>query len=675
MNISGFKCTVALPAYSILFWLITGVAAQNITTTAGGFVGDGGPATKAGLQEPFGVIQDKAGNTYVSDFTAHRVRKITPTGTISTFAGTGISGFSGDNGPAASAMISYPNGMVVDAAGDIIIADGGNARIRKVDPAGIITTIAGTGVFGDTGDGGPAILAEIGQAYGMTLDKTGNLYFTDVGNCVVRKIDTTGIITGVAGDFAAGCGYNGDGILATTAMLNFPRGIVVDPNGNVYIGDTQNHRVRVVNTSGIINTFAGTGTSGFSGDGGLATLASVGNPRGLLYRQGTIYISNAGSQRIRSVVISTNIINTYVGSFYGYDGDNNPLLSTELTGGTAMIFNSRGNLVFADSFNARLRSASATVVKTTAGGFIGDGNRGTSASLVVPAGVAFDSAGNYYIADAGGNRVRKVDTTGKISTVAGTGVTGYTGDGMAATGARLYYPNGVVLDSAGNLFIADTFNNVIRKVDTTGTINTFVTNANFSSLWNMAVDASNNLYVADNGTCVIWKVTPAGVATAVAGTIFVCGYSGDGGLATSAQLNTPYGVAVDKNGNIFIGDSSNNVIRKVNAAGIISTIAGDGSCGFTGDGGPALSAEMCFPEGVAIDSLGNLDLADNGNLRIRKISGGKINTIGGSGLPGYNGDGLPALSTNLDDVVAVAVGRQNVVYFTDDSQTRIRRIR
>jgi sugar lactone lactonase YvrE len=673
MRIQELYARITVLLFALAGCLVSGLAAQNITTTAGGLVGDGGPATKAGLQEPFGLTQDKAGNTYVSDFSANRVRKIAANGTISTFAGTGVSGFSGDGGPATSAEISYPNGMVADSAGDVLIADGGNARIRKVDTTGVITTIAGTGVFGDTGDGGPATQAEIGQAFGMTLDKAGNLYFTDVTNCVVRKIDTAGIITTVAGDYPAGCGYNGDGISATTAMLNLPRGVVLDPAGNIYIADTMNHRVRVVNTAGIINTFAGDGIQGFTGDGGLATAAEIGNPRGLGYKQGTIYIIPAGSSRIRSVVISTNIINTYVGSIFGYDGDNNPLLSTELSGGTAMVFNSRGNMVFTDTFNARVRAVAGAVVKTVAGGFVGDGGRATAASLVLPEDLTFDKAGNYYIADAGGNRIRKVDSTGRISTVAGTGVSGYTGDGGAATSAELYYPNGVSVDSSGNLYIADTFNGVIRKV-TAGTINTFATNANFSYLENTALDAAGNLYVADAGACVIWKITPAAVVTNVAGTIFVCGYAGDGGPATSAQLSSPYGVAVDKGGNIYIGDSGNSRIRKVSTAGIITSISGDGSCGFTGDGGPATSAEVCFPEGVAVDSLGNVYLADEGNARVREISHAIINTVGGTGVTGYNGDGLPALSTNLDDVVGVAIGRQNVPYLLDDQVTRVRRI-
>jgi sugar lactone lactonase YvrE len=674
MQVSELKWTVKLLGTISAVLMSSVLHAQTIATTAGGFVGDGRLATQAGIQEPYGVAQDSAGNIYVSDFSGNRVRQIAVNGKISTFAGTGISGYTGDGALAAAATLSFPNGIVVDSSGNVLIADGGNGVIRKVNTSGIITTIAGTGVFGDTGDGGQATLAEIGQAYGMALDKTGNLYFTDVFACVVRKIDTTGIITTVAGDYAAGCGYNGDGIPATTAMLNFPRGVVTDSSGNVYISDTQNHRVRLVNLSGNISTFAGTGNSGFSGDGGLATLADVGNPRGLAFRQGTLYIANAGDDRIRSVVVKTNIITTYVGSQYGYDGDNHPLLSTETSGVGALTFNAGGHLLFVDPFNSRLREVADTVVKTIGGGFSGDGNSATSATLVLPEAIAFDQSGNYYIADAGGNRIRKVNTAGKISTVAGTGVSGYTGDNGLATSATLYFPSGVAADASGNIFVADTFNHVIRKIGATGTISTFATNANFTSLSNMAVDTSGNLYVADFGTCVIWKITPSGTTTVAAGTTFVCGYAGDGGPAVNAQLNDPYGVAVDSKGNIYIGDYSNNRVRKVSSAGKIGTITGDGNCGFTGDGSLATSAEVCLPAGVAVDSLGNVYFADEGNLRIREITKGMIKTIGGSGQAGYNGDGLSAMSTNLDDPIAVAVDSHNTVYFADDEVTRIRRI-
>ena len=647
-------------------------SAQVITTTAGGYVGDGGPATKAALQEPYGVAVDAAGNTYVSDFSGNRIRKITPTGTISTVVGNGISGFGGDGGQASAAMISYPNALLFDSAGNMIIADGGNGRIRKVDTSGVITTIAGTGGFGDTGDGGPATQADIGQVYAMALDRVGTLYLVDVGDCVVRKINTAGTINAVAGNFTAGCGYNGDGILATTAQLNFPRGVTVDPSGNIYIGDTVNHRVRKVDTSGIISTFAGTGNSGLSGDGGLATQANVGNPHGLAYRQGAIYIASAGSSRIRTVDLTSNIINSYIGSSYGYDGDNHALLSSQTTGGIHLAFNG-GSLLFTDAFNSRVRTVSGTVLKTKVGGFIGDGGMATSGAFVLPAAIAFDKSGNYYVADAGGNRVRKVSAGGKIVTVAGNGISGFTNG--VATSSELFYPTGVAVDGSGNIYISDSFNAVVRKVDTSGNMTTFASDPNFFGLWNMAIDTAGNLYVADNGSCVIWKITSGGTVSVAAGTLFACAYAGDGGAATSAQLNAPYGVAVDSRGNLYIGDSGNNVIRKVTASsGIINTLAGNGTCGFSGDGGPATAAELCFPVGVAVDTQGNVSLADEDNLRIRQVSQGVINTIGGSGQGGYNGDGLSALTTNLDDPVGIAVNRQNVVYFVDDAYVRVRQI-
>jgi sugar lactone lactonase YvrE len=269
-----------------------------------------------------------------------------------------------------------------------------------------------------------------------------------------------------------------------------------------------------------------------------------------------------------------------------------------------------------------------------------------------------------------------VDTTGKITTVAGTGASGYTGDGGSATAAQLYFPEGVAVDASGNIFIADNFNAVIRKVDAVSkNISTFATDPNFFDLVSLAVDGQGNLYSADDFACVVRKITPGGTITVVAGMEFICGYAGDGGPATSAQLNANFGVAVDGNGNLYIGDSGNNVIRKVTPGGIISTIAGDGICGFSGDGGPAGSAELCFPLGLTVDAAGNLYLADEVNFRIRKISRGKINTVAGSGLTGYNGNGLPALSTNLDDPVSVAVNPKNkAAYLLDDQQNQVRLI-
>jgi sugar lactone lactonase YvrE len=653
----------------------TPLPAQIITTTVGGFIGDGGPATSAGLDYPRDMIQDHAGNTYVADAYNHRIRKVTPSGRISTFAGTGIAGFSGDGGLAKNAMLNSPNGMLFDPAGNMLVADGSNNRIRRIDPSGIITTIAGNGETGYSGDGGPALLAELNFVWGMFLDPGGNLYFTDVLNNVIRKIDTAGIITSVAGTGTGG--YNGDGIPAIRAELNFPRGVLLDSGGNLYIADTANKRVRKVDTNGTITTFAGTGNGGFSGDGGPATSANIGRPRELLINRNQLLISNAGAARIRTVSFNPpNIISTFAGSNPGYDGDGHSRFFTDFNGPTGMVFTATGGLLVADQFNGRIREVTAASTSTIAGGVVGDNRRGVLSTLTTPENLAFDSAGNYYIAEWGGNRIRKLNAgSGQITTVAGTGVTGYSGDGGPATQAQLNGPLGVAADMAGNLYIADTSNLVIRKVDSFGTITTFATDPSFSDLVSLAIDSAGNLYSADDGACVIRKITPAGAISIVAGVEFVCGFNGDGLPATTARLNSAYGVAVDSWGNIYIGDTLNNRIRKVGGAGIIRTIAGNGTCGFSGDGGSGSSAMICNPEGVAADRAGNVYIGDYTNLRVRKLSrAGTITTVAGSGNFGYNGENLPAVSTNLDGPIAVGIDNVGSAFLLDDVQARVRKL-
>ena len=652
---------------------VVSLSAQTVTTTAGGFVGDGGTATNAGLANPRYVIRDRNGNTFISDTYNHRIRKVTPAGVITTFAGTGIAGFNGDGRQAKTATLSYPNGIIFDSAGNMILADEANNRIRRISRSGIISTIAGTGVAGYSGDGGPATLAELNQPWSLIMDATGNLYFSDAANQVVRKIDTTGIITTVAGNGIAG--YGGDGGPAIQASLNTPSGVAVDTIGNLYIADRFNHRVRIVDPTGIINTFAGNGIQGFTGDGGPATSAEIGNPKGLLVQGNQLLISNAGAGRVRVVGFLSKIINTFAGFITGFDGDGNPPLATDFDRATGMFFLSDGSLLVADSLNDRVRRVAASATTTLAGGWVGDNGSALKADFADPENLAFDSAGNYYIADYSGNRIRKVDTTGKITTVAGNGTSGYSGDGGLATQAQIYLPLGVAVDPTGNLFIADTSNLVIRKVDTSGTIKTFATDVSFSDLVSLTTDAAGNLYSADDGACVVRKITPAGSISIVAGMEFTCGFNGDGIPATTALLNSAYGVAVDSKGNLYIGDTLNNRVRKVNRAGVISTIAGNGTCGFSGDGGPGTLAMICNPEGVAVDSLGNVYLGDYSNLRIREVTrAGTISTIAGSGNYGYNGENLPALSTNLDGPVGVGVDKTGRVFLLDDIQNRVRKI-
>jgi sugar lactone lactonase YvrE len=650
------------------------LAAQVVTTTVGGYIGDGGPATEAGLNYPRWMVQDAAGNIYLTDAEDHRIRKIAPDGIITTFAGTGIAGFSGDGGLARNAQLNDPTGIAFDAVGNLIITDQGNNRIRKIDTSGIITTIAGTGIAGYSGDFGPATLAELNAPFGLTLDTSGNVFFADANNCAIRKIDGSGVITTVAGNGIPG--YNGDGIPATAAELNVPRHVAVDSSGNIYIADTANFRVRKVDTNGIITTFAGNGLFGFSGDGGLATVAEVGMPRGLLLLGNFILISNAGDARIRTVnLVPPNYIETFAGLVRGYDGDGNPPGETEFSAPTGMLFTRSGSLLVGDQFNARLREVTPAITTTKAGSFGPDDTRGNRALLIVPFNFAFDRTGNYYIAEWRGNRIRKFDAvSGKVTSFAGTGISGDAGDGGPAKDALLNSPAGVAADQSGNVYIADQGNLVIRKVSSDGTISTFASDPTFSDLQSLAADGAGNIYSADDGACVIRKITPTGVISVVAGN-FVCGYNGDGISATSAELNGPFGVAVDTKGNLYIGDSANNRIRKVNPSGIISTIVGTGVCGFSGDGGSATLATICNPAGLVVNSVGKVYFADEFNLRIREVSAeGKITTVAGSGIPGYNGENLPATSANLDDPLAVGLDNAGTLFVLDDVQARVRKV-
>ncbi len=322
---------------------------------------------------------------------------------------------------------------------------------------------------------------------------------------------------------------------------------------------------------------------------------------------------------------------------------------------------------------------------------MGDGGPATNAYLY-PSGLTVDAAGNLYIADTANNVIRMVGTNGVISTVAGTvnlGL-GYSGDGGPATSAQLKTPDGVVVDSAGNLYIADSGNEVIRKVTPDGVIMTFAgggsppllsvgdggpaTSASLGSPGGLAVDSGGNLYIADSGGNRVRQVTPDGIITTVAGGAPPFNRNiGDGGPATSAILNSPTSVAVDSSGDLYIADAGNNRIRQVSPSGVITTIAGGNSASFSGDGGPATSAGLSFPTGVAIDSAGNLYIADAGDQRIRMVTpDGTITTIAGNGAAGNSGDGGPATNAELNYPSTLALGGNGVLYVADSFNYTVR---
>ena len=636
MKISYFTKQALLLA-SVFFIVITfNLHAQtyNIITVAGGGIGDGYAATSAVLLNPQGIAADASGNVYIADYYENRIRKVTPAGIITTVAGNGTAGFSGDGGAATAAELYDPYAVAVDASGNIYIADSWNYRIREVNTSGIISTIAGSGTSGNAGNGGPATAAKFNIIEGIAVSGS-NVYIADPNGNVVRVFTVGGNINAFAGTGTAG--FSGDLNAASNAQLNQPYGVAADGSGNVYIGDASNNRIRKV-SGGVISTIAGTGTAGFSGDGGAASGAQLHNPAGIsVDAAGDVFIADFQNYRVRKITGST--ITTIAGDgTYGINGDGGLATAAELEQPCGVAVS--GTLVYIVDGSTHVRVVNGSnTISTYAGGGAGDGDPATDASINVsppPGNTSFaysdmvtDASGDVFFADVKDNRIREINSAGIITTVAGNGTAGFTGDGNSATNAELNSPHGIAIDGSGNLYITDTYNQRVRKVS-------------------------------------------GGIITTIAGT-GTGGFSGDGSSATGAQVNAPGGITVDATGNVYFADYSNNRIRKISTAGIITTIAGNGTAGFTGDGSAATSAELNEPADVKFDASGNIYITDYGNARIRKISGGIISTIAGNGTNGYTGDGGAATAAELNWPAGITIVNGEV-YIADELNNRLRRI-
>ena len=592
----------------------TGNLVRLAGTSRAGYSGDGGPATQAQLASPYGLALDSSGNLYIADGGNQCIRKVTAAGIISTFAGNTAAGYFGDNGLAVRAQLNNPLGVAVDSAGNVYIADSYNQRIRKVTPSGLISTVAGDGTCCFGGDNGPGTSAQVHQPESIAIDGSGNLYIADLGNNRIRKLSANGTITTVAGTGANG--FSGDGGPATSAQLQIPWAVASDAAGNLYIADA--NRIRKV-SAGTITTVAGAQNSGFAGDGGASSKALFDQPNGVAVDAlGNVYIADTNNSRIRKLT-AAGIVSTIAGNgLRNFSGDNGPAAGAQLYSPQSVALSS-GNIYFTDY--ARVRRIASGTITTVAGtgipGPSGDTGPAAAAQLNQPEGIVLDPSGNLYIAEGAANRVRKVSTGGIITTIAGTGSQGYSGDGSAAASALLNDPEALVLDSAGNLYIVDSGNAAIRKVNAAGIIST----------------------VAGNG---------------------VQGYSGDNGPATSAQLTIPRGMAIDSSGNLFIADFGNGRVRKVTTDGNINTVA--------------LNTTV-IPQGVSVDSAGNLYIADFNNAVWKLPPGGVIVRIAGNGTFGYSGDGGSAANAQTTDVRSVAIDSSGNIYLADSSNYAIRMLR
>ena len=727
-----------------------------ITTLAGtgesGYGGDGGPATLAHLNHPEGLATDGAGNVYFADSANHRVRKIDTTGMISTLAGTGERGYGGDDGPAVEARLSYPGGVAVDTEGNVYVADSWNHRVRKVDREGTITTLAGRGFPGLLGNGGPAAQAALANPTGISVDGEGNVYVADTWNHRVRRIDGSGVISTFAG--SGRDVDSGDGRRALAASLGYPAAVAAGPAGMVYVitysFETANRRLRRIDPEGLIEAFAGTGPEGYGGDRGPAADAWLAYPMGVAAdTDGNIYIADAHNARVRVVRPGLQVriplggsgdsvalvvapggelrfggepaavgttVESDTGNKYSLQKHDDGVIFARYVPSTQALRVGRRTVTLTKqedgtwrhgdepaangyrltiggrSYVLELASGRWTlpeyVIDTVAGGntAVTDGVAATTVALARPWDMAADAAGNVYIAETDHPRIRKVDGSGVITTVAGTGEWGSSGDGGPATQAALHRPRSLATDQAGNLFVADEWDYRIRKIDRAGVITTVAgtgdccysgdggaaTDARIRYPQGLAADPRGNLYIADGWTTVR-KVDTSGIITTIAGSYGEPGFSGDGGPSIEALLDRPIAVAADGADNVYIADRDNNRIRVIDTAGTITTFAGSGDRGFGGDGGPATKAQLNRPFGVAVDGVGNVFVADEGNRRVRKIDrSGVITTSAGTGRCCAEGDGGAATEAALEAQGVAADGKGNV--YVADAWARVRRI-
>ena len=698
----------------------TGVDTLSITTVAGGGIGDGGLATDASITSSgflgsfASLAVDSQDRIYFLDLS--RVRRIESDGTIRTIAGNGRFGFSGDGGPATDATLNLPSGILIDENDQVFIADYLNHRIRTIDSMGRISTIVNSSAFSFQGSFSPADVADRTLIFAPSIDDVNNHlafgpidldrsesgdFLTVTEGRLVRisqsgqtsRLSGRGIFSGIGvspgrvitfGTVAA----PGDDPVFTQVRL--PGGIVSAPEGRIYF--TQGSQIRWVDSAGTVQIIAGVQTA-TDDDGVSALFASIFPAELVISPTNDVIVMDLGTNRIRRID-AAGIITTIAGTGdRRSSGDGGPALSARLGGPRAGIYDSRGNLVFHDYDNRRIRMIDTSgIITTVGGGGVSDGGPATDATLSNPVSVAVSDDGTIFVSDNGNQRIRRVDTSGTISTYAGTGESGFSGDGGPATNARLDNPAGVNVDGAGNLYIADRDNNRVRRVSPSGIITTVAgngeafggsgdggpaTDTTVSSPTDVFATEKGTLYISDQGNRRIRRVSPTGTISTVVGNGLL-GFSGDGGPGTDAKIGAPAGLVVTADGILYFSDRQNHRIRRLSATGVIATVAGDGNDLFGGDDGPAAAAYLNTPTAVAVDPEGNLLVVDAANDRIRRIdANGIITTYLGTGepaVPSANGDGGSAAETRLTRPVDIFVTPSGDIYIADSGADRIRKV-
>ncbi|MFZ4660568.1 MAG: hypothetical protein ACOYNY_26400 [Caldilineaceae bacterium] len=696
----------------------------RLHTIAGVGYQTGIPAQSADAGWPMGVVRSVAarwfGDLIVVDYHAHRLWRIDQAGLLHAFAGDGVPGNSGDGGPASEARFYWPHDLTQDKQGNLYLADLGNQVIRRIDgQSGIITRVAGSGKVGRGGDGGLALDAELDTTCGVAVDDAGNLYLSsEWANNICRVDAQSGIITLFAGQDArlypaergesrpyggprvSFMGYHGDGGPASAASFRHPEHLAFDSQGNLYICDNSNDRVRKIDMqTGLISTVLGNGQRASNGDGGPAIEASTLMPDAIfLDIHDNLYVGEKYGYRVRKVDAITGIVQTLVGNGVpGFGEEGLPGEATHCNSVEVGIWvDPDGTLFWSDcSGRLRRRDGQSSIVTTVLGGVtVHDGEPATAAFLNGPGGLAVGLNGQIVIADVWNQRIRAIDPqSGLIQTIAGNGARAYGGDNGPATEAYLGNPHDVAVDSQGRVIIADTRDGRLRRIELDGTIrciagttlpwdagegrwdkgdNGPAISASIAHVEAVAVGPNDDIYLGDSAVGRIRKIDArTGIITTVAGT-GLPGYSGDGGPATKAHLGAPTAIRFDGVGNLYFTDRTFHVVRKVDTAGIITTVVGCGEAGFSPDGTPAQQARLNQPYGLAVATDGTLYVADSRNNCVRRVTAqGVLTTVAGCPTAGDGPDG-EAATTLLNEPHGLCLYGPDRLLISDHYNNRLR---
>ena len=625
-----------------------------------------GTAATARYLFPSAVAADAAGNVYVADFDNHTIRKLTPGGVVSTLAG--IAGFSGEaDGIGTAARFNGPLGIAVDLNGTVYVADSLNHTIRRISAEGVVTTLAGTALQSGATDAAGA-LARFNIPVGIAFDRSsGTLLVSDALNSTVRRVTAAGVVTTVAGAAGQQGSANGTG---AAARFNFPFGIAVDGSGNIFVADMFNNLVRRITPAGVVSALAGT----FDNDAvvdGTGSAAAMGYPEGIAVdANGVIFVTDAQNHVVRRIT-AAGVVTTIAGSVGQSGAANGVGAVARFNQPSGLAVESSGTIVVADSGNHVIRRINAAGTASTVSGVLAtqgssDGPRST-ARFSSPGGVTLTEAGDLVVTDTRNHTLRVITPTGVVSTLAGSpGIAGHVG----GTGSvvRFSSPTGVAAGPGRILYVADSGNHVIRRVEATGAVATysglagepgyrdgFAGTALFRRPTGVAVDRAGNVYVADTGNQVIRRITTNGVVSTLAGS---AGQGGSvDGRGALARFSYPEAIAIDAQGTLYVADGFDSVIRRVTSDGVVTTIAGSAGNRDHVDG-PALQARFDSPRGLAVDAQGNIFVADSITSAVRRIS--------------VAGEVTSPSSTFLTPV-GVAVAPDGVVYVLDEGANTVYR--